>query len=406
MAGHPSAEALRTPALRRYTAGQLPSVTCSWAQVVALSWVVVQLDPRALGTVVALQFLPTLLIGPWFGALADRHDRRRLLILAEVGLGLVAAAHAVAAAAGVLTMPVVYLLATAWGLINALDTPARRALVPMLVRPELATSAASLTGPIMLIGMTAGSALGGVLVSTLGVVAAFTINAASFAVDVVLLSTIRVGRSPRVARAPGQVREGLRYAYRTPTVRRPLLAIALLATFGFTLPVTLPLLVRLGFDGGPDLIGTGLTVGMAGSLAGALATAARRSTRPPSLAAASAGMTGALLVVAVAPTVPVAFAALAGVGFAWSVCIAAVVATLQTADPAMTGRVMAIFAAVLLGGTATGGPPAAALATLAGPRWPFVSGALAAALATAIAVSRLRRAVAQLRRETGPVAAE
>ncbi len=404
MAGHPGAEALRTPALRRYLAGQLPSVTCSWAQVVALSWVVVQLDPQALGTVVALQFLPTLLIGPWFGALADRHDRRRLLMLAETGLALVAAGYAAAAAAGVLTMPAVYLLATAWGLINALDTPARRAMVPMLVRPELATSAASLTGPIMLIGMTAGSALGGVLVSTLGVVAAFAINAASFAFDVVLLATIRVGRSPRVARAPGQVREGLRYAYRTATVRRPLLAIALLATFGFTLPVTLPLLVRLEFAGGPELIGTGLTVAMAGSLAGAVAMAARRSTRPPSLALASAGMTGALIVVAAAPTVPVAFAALSGVGFAWSACIAAVIATLQTAEPAMTGRVMAIFAAVLLGGTAAGGPPASFLATLAGPRWPFVLGAVAAALATAFA-SGIRWA-GPLRRPARSVAAE
>lgn len=404
MAGHPSTAALRTPALRRYLAGQLPSVTCSWAQVVALSWVVVQLDPQALGTVVALQFLPTLLVGPWFGALADRHDRRRLLMLAEAGLALVAGGYAVAAATGVLTMPVIYLLATAWGLINALDTPARRAMVPMLVAPELATSAASLTGPVMLIGMTAGSALGGVLVGTFGVVAAFAINAASFAFDVALLSTIRVGRSPRVARAPGQVREGLRYAYRTPTVRRPLLAIALLATFGFTLPVTLPLLVRLDFDGGPELIGTGLTVAMAGSLAGALATAARRSTRPPSLAAASAGMTGALVVVAVAPAVPVAFAALAGVGFAWSAGIAAVVATLQTADPVMTGRVMAIFAAVLLGGTAAGGPMAAALATLAGSRWPFVLGALAAALATTVAISGLRRADPLRRPPAGTVA--
>jgi MFS family permease len=354
--------------------------------------------------VVALQFLPTLLIGPWFGALADRHDRRRLLMLAETGLALVAAGYAAAAAAGVLTMPAVYLLATAWGLINALDTPARRAMVPMLVRAELATSAASLTGPIMLIGMTAGSALGGVLVGTLGVVAAFGINAASFAFDVVLLATIRVGRSPRVARAPGQVREGLRYAYRTATVRRPLLAIALLATFGFTLPVTLPLLVRLEFTGGPELIGTGLTVAMAGSLAGAVAMAARRSTRPPSLAVASAGMTGALIVVAVAPTVPVAFAALSGVGFAWSACIAAVIATLQTADLAMTGRVMAIFAAVLLGGTAVGGPPASVLATLAGPRWPFVLGALAAALATALA-SGIRWA-GPLRRPARSVAAE
>ena len=93
-----AAAPLASPAFRRYLAGQLPSVTCSWAQVVTLSWVVVQLNPRALGLVVALQFLPSLVLGPWFGAVADRHDRRRLLILAESGLGLVALAYAVGAA--------------------------------------------------------------------------------------------------------------------------------------------------------------------------------------------------------------------------------------------------------------------------------------------------------------------
>ncbi len=129
MAGtHPAVAALRTPAFRRYVLGQLPSVTCSWAQVVALSWVVVRLDPGALGWVVALQYAPSLLLGPWLGALVDRYDRRRLLMLAESGLGLVAAGFAVAAFAGVLTLPYVFALAAVWGVINALDTPARRAL--------------------------------------------------------------------------------------------------------------------------------------------------------------------------------------------------------------------------------------------------------------------------------------
>ena len=97
---------LHSPAFRRYLVGQLPSVTCSWAQVVALSWVVVQIDPRALGWVVALQFLPSLVLGPWFGAVVDRHDRRLLLILAEVGLGLVAVGYTATAAAGTLSLAV------------------------------------------------------------------------------------------------------------------------------------------------------------------------------------------------------------------------------------------------------------------------------------------------------------
>src|SRR2546421_3732116 len=98
LAGHPAVAALRTRAFRRYLVGQLPSVTCSWAQVVALSLVVVGLAPHALGWVVALQFAPSLLLGPWFGAVADRHDRKRLLMLAEAGLGLVALSYALISA--------------------------------------------------------------------------------------------------------------------------------------------------------------------------------------------------------------------------------------------------------------------------------------------------------------------
>lgn len=178
--GGAAAAPLRSGAFRRYLAGQLPSVTCSWAQVVALSWVVVKLDPHALGWIVVAQFLPSLALGPWFGAVVDRHDRRRLLIFAEAGLGLVALGYATALMAGVLTLPLIYALASVWGVINALDTPARRALVPMLVPCEVAASASALTGSVLVLGMAAGTALGGVLVTVAGAVVTFAVNAASF----------------------------------------------------------------------------------------------------------------------------------------------------------------------------------------------------------------------------------
>ena len=100
LGGRAAVAPLRSAPFRRYVAGQLPSVTCSWAQVVALAWVVVQIDPQSLGWVIACQFLPSLLLGPWFGAVVDRHDRRRVLMLAEAGLGLVAVGYAAAAATG------------------------------------------------------------------------------------------------------------------------------------------------------------------------------------------------------------------------------------------------------------------------------------------------------------------
>jgi MFS family permease len=376
--------ALHSAAFRRYLIGQLPSVTCSWAQVVALSWTVVDRAPAALGWVVALQFTPSLVLGPWFGTLADRYDRKRILMLAETGLGVVATGYAVAAATGRLTLPLVFLLATLWGIINALDTPARRALVPMLVTAGQAASAAALTGVVLLLGMTAGSALGAGLVAVAGPAVAFGVNAASFGLDVALLATIRTDAAPRLARAPGQLREGLAYVWRTPHLRMPLLALALLATLAFTVQVSAPILLRTSFAAGPSLVGAAFTASTAGGLAGALVATGRTASGPRRLRLASTLMAAALIVTAAAPAVPVALAGLAGIGFSWSLFIASAVAILQTAEPALLGRVMSWLAVVLIGGTAAGGPLAGTVAALCGPRTPFIVGAAAAVAAASI----------------------
>lgn len=397
MAGsHPAVAALRVPVFRRYLAGQLPSVTCSWAQVVALSWVVVQLDPGALGWVVALQYAPSLLLGPWFGALVDRYDRRRLLMLAEAGLGLIATAYAVLAYAGTLTMPWVFALAAVWGVVNALDTPARRALVPMLLPPELATISSALTGTVMLLGMSVGSALGAALVASAGPTVAFAVNAASFFADVVVLWTIRVGPSPRIARAAGQVRDGLRYVWETPALRTAVLAIAVVATFGFTLQVSVPIFVEGSLRGGPGLVGIAFTTSATASLLGAITAAAMGGTGPKALTRACLGMAAGLAVVAVAPSFPFALVGLAVVGFAWSILITSVIAVLQTAEPSMTGRVMALFAGILIGGMAAGGPITSTIGTLAGPRAVFVVGVVACVVVARLAlVSRKSRVTAR-----------
>ncbi|MGN6681379.1 MAG: MFS transporter [Streptosporangiaceae bacterium] len=375
---------LSSPPFRRYLAGQLPSMTCSWAQVVALSWVVLELDRRALGWVVTLQFLPSLVLGPWFGTMADRHDRRRLLMLAESGLGLVALAYAVASAAGVLTMPVIYVLAVAWGVINALDTPARRALLPALVAPERATSASALAGTVLLLGMTAGSAIGATMVATIGVSAAFAMNAASFLADVIILGTIQPLHASLTGRAPRQIREGLRYVWHTVELRAPLLMLAVIGTLAFTIQVSVPILIRGSFGGGPKLLGTAFAVVTGSSLAGALIAAARGEPGRRALGIAAMIMAGSMTVTAAAPTVSVALTGLAGVGLAWSLVITSVLAVLQRAEPAMLGRVMSLFAVVLLGSAAAGGPIASFVASSIGSRAPFALGAGAAVAAILI----------------------
>jgi MFS family permease len=379
---------LNSAPFRRYLLGQLPSLTGSWAQVVALSWWVESRDPKALGWVVALQFLPSLVLGPWFGVVADRHNRRRLLMLAECGLGLVAAGYALASLTGA--------LATVWGVINALDTPARRALVPALVPPDQAASASALTGTALLIGMAAGSALGGALVAVAGVTAAFAVNAASFFADVAVLGTIRAGKSPRVKRAPRQVREGFSYVAHAPELRTPLLTLALIATLAFTMQVSVPPLVHQSFAGGPSQLGAALTTLAAGSMIGTLVRAAGGVPGPLALPTATAIMACGLAATAIAPVLPAALVGLAIVGFGWSCFLGTTIATLQSADPRMLGRVMSLFALVLLGGASGGAPIASSLSGSLGPRAPFIAGTAAAISALAIAAGSGR-----VRREAG-----
>ena len=381
----------RARAFRLYAAGQFVSVTCSWAQVVALSWIVLRVQPAALGAIVALQFVPMLVLAPWFGAVADRMDRRNVLVAAEATLGVIAVAYAGLALSGRLTIGWVGVLALAWGIANALDTPARRALLPELTAPDDATRAAALAGAIMMIGMTAGSALGGLLVGLAGPSVVFLLNAGSFFADVLVLQTIRASdrvAAPRVPHQSPSVRAGLLYVSRTPALRHPLISLAIVGTFAFTFPVTVPLLAGQLFGGSPQLVGAFLTATSAGSLAGTLIAASRSALWPKAQSDAAAIMALAMGCVALAPTTAMAVAGLATMGAAFSVFVISTIDTLRRrTDPTMLGRVMALFAVLLLGSTPIGGPLAAFVASSYGVRAAFVMGAAAAAIG-AVSVGR------------------
>ena len=256
----------------------------------------------------------------------------------------------------------------------------------MLVPPERASSASALTGTVLVLGMTLGTALGAALVSGVGVTTTFAVNAASFLADAILLSTIRVAASPRVRRAPHQIRDGVSYVRHNPPLRTAMLALAVIATFAFTIQVSVPIFAREAFHAGPSVIGVFFTAVTAGSLVGTLVFAARGASTQRTLNRTALGMVVALLATALAPHELLALPGLAGVGFAWSYLLGTVIATLQTAEPHLMGRVMSLFSAVLLGGTTIGGPLATVVISIAGSRAPFALGA-AAALIAAVAVA-------------------
>jgi hypothetical protein len=239
--------------------------------------------------------------------------------------------------------------------------------------------------------MTLGTALGATLVATVGAATTFAVNALSFLVDVVVLATIRVGPSPRVGRAPRQIRDGMYYVWQTRPLRDAMLRLAIIATLSFTVQVSVPILISDAYGGGPSLIGAGFTAVTAGSLVGTLLFAARGAATQETLRRAALAMAVALVVTAASRHEFLALLGLAGLGLSWSFLISAIVAILQAVDPTKMGRVMSLFAVVLLGGTTIGSPLATALTTVGGARAPFVVGALAAVVAAAARFLRLPR---------------
>lgn len=359
---------LRVRNYRLFFAGQLVSVSGTWMQQVAQSWLVLTLTDSGfdLGVTVALQFLPMLLFGMWGGVIADRFDKRRVLIVAQAVAAVLAVTLFGLVVADVVALWMVYVLAFLLGLVQMVDMPTRQAFVTEMVGPDEVPNAVGLNSAMFNAGRLVGPTAAGVVISTAGVAPAFLVNAVSYLVVIVALAAMRPdelhrevarGETATGGRRPGQIREGLRHVWHTPELRSPLVLVAVVGTFGFNFNVVLPVLARYALHGGASLYGV-LTGAMAlGSLLGALFAASR--VRPSrALLVGSAVAFGALtLVAAAAPNALTVTVVLVPVGVSVMLFLATANATLQlNSSPAMRGRVMAIYGLVFLGSAPLGGP--------------------------------------------------
>ena len=391
---------LQIPNYRRYFTGQVVSLSGNWMQTVAEMWLVVQLTGSgfAVGLTAALQFLPIMVFGAWGGLLADRLAKRRLLLLTQSLMALPAIALWGLTTSGSVEIWMVYALVFARGAINAVDNPARQSFAIEMVGADRVVNAVALNSVIIHTARIVGPAAAGAVIALVGVATCFLINALSFAAMLVALRAMdtRALHTPEpAARAAGQVRSALRYVRRTPNLLIPLGMMALIGTLSFNFQVLLPLLASLTWDGDASLY-TALAVAMGiGSVAGALATGARGRTGPRLLVSAAAAFGAAELLVAVAPTVELQLAALVPLGAVSVTFAAGVNSALQlTVEPAMRGRVMALYSVVFLGSTPIGAPLVGWIAEVAGPRAGLVLGAAAALAAAAGAHVAFRRAAA------------
>jgi MFS family permease len=390
---------LRTRNYRLFAAGQLISVTGLGMQQVGQAWLVVDLTGSgvALGLTAALQFLPLLVFGMWGGLLADRMDKRLLLLSTQIAAGVLALLLAAVVVAGAVELWMVFVLAFLTGAVHAVDMPARHAFVIEMVGPEDVANAVGLNSAIFNTGRLLGPAVAGVLIASVGVALCFVANGVTYLAVVAALRAMRTDElvvQPRAARAAGQVRAALRYVWTTPELRSTLLLVAVVGTLGFNFVVILPLFATQDLGGGAPMFGLLTSLMALGSLLGALG-AAHRSRPTRRLLVAAAGAFGLVTVAAAAAPGPVAAGALL-VGAGWSVMVflATANATLQLAsNPLMRGRVMSLYGLVFLGSTPVGGPLMGWISEQWGARAALAvagTACLAAAAAAAVASVRLR----------------
>ncbi len=389
--------ALKIANYRLYFAGQSVSLAGTWMQMTAQSWLVLTLTHSStdLGLVVALQTLPILLLGPYGGVIADRSDKRRLMIGLQIAMGVQALVLGLLTVLGSVRFWEVCALAVILGLNNAFENSARQSFVREMVGRDELRNAITLNSVTVNAARAVGPAIGGILIATVGVGACFLVNAASFVAVVTSLlimdrSALRPSRP--APRARGQLREGLEYAMRIPQIAIPLAMMSLVGMLAYEFQVSLPVLARQTFHGGAEVFGF-MTASMGvGAVIGGLFTAARGRTglRPMIIAATGFGL--AILAAGYAPVLALAYPALLLVGWASVSFIAIGNSTIQlSAEPQFRGRTIALWQVAFQGTTPIGGPLIGWIIAQTSPRLGLAVGGLSCLAAAAAGMLLARR---------------
>ena len=380
---------LSTRNYRIFIAGQVVSLSGTWMQSVAQAWLVLRLtgSGTALGLVIALQFLPVLLFGPFGGVIADRFPKRRLL----VGTSTVAMTQALVLGVLVLTGAIelwmVFAMAAVFGMVTAVDNPARQTFVLEMVGKDNLTNAITLNSVVVNAARVVGPALAGVLIAVVGIGICFILNAASYVAVIIallLMRTSELSPAPTQERAKGQLRAGLSYVRATPELLVPLVMMAIIGTLSYEFQVILPLVAERTFEGGAGTYGTLTSAMGVGAVIGGLATAGRSGAPSDAGLVRAAAMFGAvILLAAVAPFLWLEVVVLVFVGAASINVLATGNTTLQLRSaPELRGRVMALWAVAFLGTTPVGGPIIGYIGEHAGPRVGLAVGGSAALVAS------------------------
>jgi MFS family permease len=394
----PTFRALRIANYRLWASGAVVSNTGTWMQRVAQDWLVLTVltanSGVAVGVTTGLQFAPVLLLAPVAGTVADRWNRRRLLMATQASSGLLALVLGLLVVFHLAQLWHVYVLAALLGVVAAFDSPVRQSFVSEMVPPEDLPNAVGLNSASFHSGRLIGPGIAGLLIHWLGTGPVFLINAASFGAVLFSLSRMQVAELRPVPHGPrrGGVREGLRYVRGRPDLMLLMAIVGMVGTFGLNFQLTTALMARLVFhqgSGGYGLLGSILAIG---SLTGSLLAARREHPRIQLVIGATVAFGVFATVAALMPTYVLFAIALVPTGIATQTLMTAANSSIQLSTaPELRGRVMALYMAIFMGGTPLGAPLVGWIGQTFGARWTIILGGVVSLLTAAAAAAWLAR---------------
>ena len=396
--GRGTFRSLRIRNYRLFFVGQLLSMCGTWMSSIAqTTYVLYRLDGkgRELGLLSAATFTPILLFTLWAGTVADRSDKRRMLVRIQIFFVIVATTQTVLVASGHATVTTLCGIAFLMGCGNAMEMPTRQAFVSELVGPDDLANAVGLNSALFNSGRVVGQAIGGVLVATVGYSWCFGLNAASFTAILVGLLMIRATELhplQRAVRAKGQIRDGLAHVRDTPVLATVIVLVFITGTLALNFQVFIPLLAKEVFHGGESKVAQFQVILGIGSLSGSLVAAGRKRPTGYRLAGAAA-LFGVALALAGATTVePLTWIGLYLAGAGYITFMLTANATLQLhSDPTRRGRVMALYSLVFAGTTPFGAPLVGWVSDRFGAQASINVGAFAALFTGALGIVATRR---------------
>lgn len=422
-------QSLTVRSYRLFAGGQLTKQHGVWVQFIAQDWLVLELSGNsatALGLVTGLQFAPVVLLSLYGGKLADRLDRRRLLVVLNALSTALAVVLGVLVTTDLITLPLVFAFAGLLGSVNAIENPVRQAFISDLVEPALLPNALGLSSASFNTARIVGPALAGVGIWLLGLGPVFLLAALFYLVATLFVLRIRrsqlfgVGpdgvagygraegadRRVRPAKDETRIRDGLVYVRRRDDLWLVLSLLLVIGLAGFNFQLTLAVLAKNVFGTEAQQFGLLTTALAVGALGGALASGARRSRPSTYLVVAAALAFGFLEMIAgLAPTFWTTAALLVPTGFFMVFYAQATNQAVQLGvAPEFRGRVMALFTLVFLGTTPIGGPLIGLVSEHLGPRVGMWGGGLISVMAALVTLGvQLHRTGERLRVTLDPL---